>query len=149
MLPFFPLLRRIRHGLTLGVRVIATDAGGRLLLVKHSYTPGWYLPGGGVDAGETAAEAARRELREEAGIAFDGPLALHGVFFNPKVGGRDHVVVYRAEGVAPGGGGGGGAGLEILSAAFFPLEDLPQGVTAATVRRIAEWRSGLPLDEAW
>lgn len=147
MLPFFPLLRRIRHGVTLGVRVIATDAQGRLLLVKHSYTPGWYLPGGGVDAGETTAEAARRELSEEAGIAYDGPLALHGVFFNPKVGGRDHVVVYRAEGVEP--GAGKAAGLEILDATFFSLEHLPQGITAATVRRIAEWRSGLPLDEAW
>lgn len=44
--------------------------GGTILVVRHveptrSY---WTLPGGGVEAGETPAEAAVREVREETGL---------------------------------------------------------------------------------
>ena len=86
MLPFLPLFRRLRHGLTLGVRLLAIDGEGRLLLVKHGYTPGWHLPGGGVDVGESAEAAARRELKEEANAEVEGALRLHGLFFHPSYG---------------------------------------------------------------
>ena len=58
------------------VRVVLTDAGGRILLM-HVITPeeapdGWWeLPGGGIDLGETYLEAAVREIREETGLALD------------------------------------------------------------------------------
>ena len=44
---------RLSRGMTLGVRglLIKDD---RVVLVKHSYVPGWYLPGGGVEPGESA-----------------------------------------------------------------------------------------------
>lgn len=146
MLPLFPLMRRIRHGLTLGVRVLATDPQGRLLLVRHTYTPGWHLPGGGVDVGESATAAARRELKEEANAEPDGALELHGVFFNPRVGGRDHVVCFQARVIA---GAVPAPNLEIRTVDYFPLERLPQGVSGGTLRRIAEWRGGMPLSEEW
>ena len=41
----------------------------RLLVVRQSYKPGLALPGGGLGRGETPADAAARELREEVGMA--------------------------------------------------------------------------------
>lgn len=54
-------------------RVLLLDAAGRVLLF-HGYDPArpthgyWFTPGGGLDEGETMAEAAARELFEETGL---------------------------------------------------------------------------------
>ncbi|WP_455359275.1 NUDIX hydrolase [Streptomyces sp. SYSU K21746] len=54
-------------------RVVLLDPEDRILLL-HGYEPGdpsdtwWFTPGGGLEAGESRAEAALRELAEETGI---------------------------------------------------------------------------------
>jgi 8-oxo-dGTP pyrophosphatase MutT (NUDIX family) len=59
--------------------VIVTD-GHRLLLGHASRSPRWDIPKGGVEPGESLAEAARRELREETGlIAPEAALVALGV----------------------------------------------------------------------
>jgi 8-oxo-dGTP pyrophosphatase MutT (NUDIX family) len=70
-------VEELRYGLVRdAVRVVLTDAGGRVLLF-HVLTPdeapdGWWeLPGGGIDPGETYLEAAVREIREETGLLLD------------------------------------------------------------------------------
>jgi ADP-ribose pyrophosphatase YjhB (NUDIX family) len=52
------------------VRVIVVNESGKILLVKNvlSLRNEWTLPGGGVARGESYAETAQRELREETGI---------------------------------------------------------------------------------
>lgn len=50
---------------------VAVWHGGRVLLVRHSYKPGYSLPGGGLGRSEKPAVGAARELREEVGIAAD------------------------------------------------------------------------------
>ena len=138
---------RFSRGMTLGVRAVVLDGHNQVFLIKHTYVPGWHLPGGGVETGETALEALDRELREEACIAMDGAPALVGVLFNRRISRRDHVLVYLIrrftvlEAKQP--------DREIAEAGFFPLDRLPEGTTAATRRRLAEILEGQPPSVNW
>jgi ADP-ribose pyrophosphatase YjhB (NUDIX family) len=58
-----------RYRRTEGAHVLALDANGRVLVVRTTYLgPGWMLPGGRVEHGETPHAAAARETREETGL---------------------------------------------------------------------------------
>jgi ADP-ribose pyrophosphatase YjhB (NUDIX family) len=138
---------RFSRGMTLGVRGVVLDQDNRVFLIRHTYVPGWHLPGGGVETGETALEALERELHEEACIAMDEPPALVGVFFNRKISRRDHVLVYVIrrftvlEVKRP--------DREIAEAGFFPLDRLPEGTTVATRNRLAEILQGQKPSQNW
>ncbi|QFU18155.1 NUDIX domain-containing protein [Microvirga thermotolerans] len=148
------LLRRAFHtywrfsrGMTLGVRAAVVDGDERVFLIRHTYVPGWHLPGGGVETGEPVLEALERELREEACIEMTGPPRLHGVFFNRQASPRDHVVVYVVRDFAV--TGPKLPDREIAEAGFFPLDRLPEGVTRATRRRLSEILRGEPAGAVW
>jgi ADP-ribose pyrophosphatase YjhB (NUDIX family) len=74
------------------------ERDGKILLLKRAggeATGAWYVPGGGVEHGESFEEAARRELFEEAGLAPDGSLTVVSVgMFH--VYGRDAVRIAYA-----------------------------------------------------
>lgn len=127
---------RLRRGMTLGVRAAVLSEAGEVLLVRHTYTPGWHMPGGGVEPDETLLDALAKELREEANIALTGPAVLHGVFLNRHVSVRDHVAVFIVRAFtqsAP-----KQPDHEIAEARFFPLSALPDRTTPGTRRRLAE-----------
>src|SRR6185312_7468447 len=85
---------RFARAMTLGVRGMVLDGEGRVFLIKHGYSDGWHMPGGGVEVGETFLESLARELMEEGNIEMTAPPVLHGVFFHPLYSRRDHVAIY-------------------------------------------------------
>lgn len=136
---------RISRGVTLGARVAVLDGEGSVMLVQHTYSQGWILPGGGVEKGETLAAAALREIREEAGIIGEDPI-LHGMFSNNPVFRGDHVacfVVRKFTRVT------WTPNYEIAAAQFFPVNDLPDSTTGGTRRRIAEILQSVEISEMW
>lgn len=137
----------VSRGLTLGVRAVVRDPDGKFLLVRHTYTPGWHFPGGGVEKGDTIVESLRNELLQETGLQLYGTPRLHGVFHNSDVSKSDHVLVYicDAEDHVP----KKPSSLEITEIAYFSLSDLPESIDAGTIRRMREVIDGEPLSEAW
>jgi len=85
-LPTTPLL-------TVDIVIELLDRPGRpiVLIERRNPPPGWALPGGFVDVGETVEAAAIREAREETGL--DVALAgLLGVYSDPARDARFHTV---------------------------------------------------------
>jgi 8-oxo-dGTP pyrophosphatase MutT (NUDIX family) len=151
---YLRLLMRLAHGyyalsrgMTMGVRAACFDADGRVFLVRHSYLPGWHLPGGGLDRGEASLDGLLREMREEGNLEATAPPVLIQVYYNKRTSRRDHVVFYRCDGVkqtvakAP--------DLEIAESGFFALDALPEGTTPATRRRLTELAGDMAFDRYW
>jgi 8-oxo-dGTP pyrophosphatase MutT (NUDIX family) len=143
----FHLYWRLARGMTLGVRGVVLDRDNRVFLVKHSYISGWHLPGGGVEVGESFADALERELIEEGRIALAGDAELHGVFFNSHVSHRDHVAVFVirqfTQDRLP------EPNHEIVACGFFDATALPDGTTKGTRLRIAEVLDGKAPIATW
>lgn len=140
-------LKGLVQRMTIGARVMVVD-GDKVLLIRHTYVPGWQFPGGGVGPGETVELAARREVLEETGYRVEGPMQLFGIYHNSSVvTNRDHVVFYVAKGFAkdrdfkP--------DHEIAEVGWFHRAALPQKVTPATSQRIDEYFDGQPPRELW
>lgn len=137
----------LARGMTLGVRAIVLDERGWVFLVRHSYVPGWHLPGGGVELGQTARAALEAELGEEANIELMGEPVLLGVYLNLSASRRDHVMLYlvnKARQTAP-----RLADREIVETGFFARDALPEGTTLGTQRRLAELAGGIPRSQHW
>jgi ADP-ribose pyrophosphatase YjhB (NUDIX family) len=56
------------NSLVVGSSAVVTDTEGRILLQKRSDSGNWALPGGVMDIGETFAQSAIREVKEETGL---------------------------------------------------------------------------------
>lgn len=122
--------------LSVGVRALVEDSDGSILLVRHTYVGGWHFPGGGVDPGETAAEAVDRELGEEAGLTLSSEPQLFGVYLNRSMSARDHVLLFRCRSwrrvreFRP--------NYEIADARFFDRSALPDDLSRGSRRRLDE-----------
>lgn len=147
LLRLLQLYWRLTRSLTMGVKAMVLDERRRVLLVRHSYQPGWHMPGGGIEKGETAAVALARELREEAGVALSGQPQLFGVYANFASFRGDHIAFYVVrsweQGPTP------VPNSEIVEAGFFAVDALPPETTQSTRRRIAEVLGGAPQSDLW
>lgn len=139
-----PWAHRIRHSWRrwrgtpiAGVNVVITNLSGDVLLLKHSYGPDvWGLPGGGLKPGEDPLDAARREVREELGIA----LAQIEQFamLEEMISGSPHTAHLFAavcdQQPKP-------DCREIIEARFFPSHSLPEPLGRITRARITAWKA--------
>jgi len=131
---------------------------GIVLIRRRNEPPGWALPGGFIDYGESAEAAAVREAREETGLDVE-LTGLVGVYSDPDRDPRHHTlsVVYAARvrggGVTPVAGAVAGpspggaaspvvapiAGDDAADARFFAPDDLPQPMAFDHAKIIADW----------
>lgn len=138
----------LRRPMTLGARGVIYDRDANaVFLIEHTYVPGWHLPGGGVEPGETMLEALARELMEEGNIELTAPPVLKSIHHNRHASRRDHVGVYlvtefrqHAPHVPD---------REIRAAGFFALDALPENTTPGTMRRIEEVLQGEEASAWW
>lgn len=130
----------------IGVRALVIN-GDTVLLVRHqSGNRPWALPGGGVERHERMAEAARREVYEEAGVPvrIEGLLGVYDAFRGEVT---NYITVFIC---APLGEAQSSGSLEIAEARYFPLDALPEGLDTGSGRRIAEYIAGLRgISELW
>jgi 8-oxo-dGTP pyrophosphatase MutT (NUDIX family) len=61
-------LAPVANSLVVGSSAVIADNEGRILLQKRSDSGNWALPGGSMDIGETLAQSAIREVKEETGF---------------------------------------------------------------------------------
>jgi ADP-ribose pyrophosphatase YjhB (NUDIX family) len=137
---------RMRRGLTLGAQGALIDAQARVLLVRHSYRPGWFFPGGGVEWGETIEHALARELEEEVGARLLSPPELLGVYANFASFPGDHIAVFVARNWER---HDRHKSSEIAEARLFARRDLPDEIDAGTRARLAEIFDQVPRASLW
>ena len=125
----------------LGVRVMLIQ-NGEVLLIRHTYLPGWFMPGGGVKRGETLDEAARREAREEVGAEMKD-LKLIGAYTNFQGFKSDHNILFLCTDFTF----SGQSDREIAEVRFFPLDELPENVWSGHRLRLEEYRAGAEITQ--
>ncbi len=131
-------LRRASGTAVVGVLALIVQDN-RVLLIKHrgGIFP-WGLPGGGVHPTETPAAAARREAHEETGCIVRLE-RLHGFYYHQYHNYRDCLFVYRCTpltDIAP-----PIWDIEIATARYFPLDQIPRETNLVSRNRIEEYRA--------
>jgi ADP-ribose pyrophosphatase YjhB (NUDIX family) len=130
-------------GIAVNVAVIQE---GKVLLTKREDFEVWCLPSGGVEDGESLAEAALRETKEETGLDVE-LTRLVGVY--SRLGGMPdvHAVLYEARPI------GGELRLqsgETIDVRYFTPDEIPNEIAFAHKKRIADafnGKSGLSVKQ--
>jgi len=122
-------------GIAVNVAVIHE---GKVLLTRREDFEVWCLPSGGVEEGESLAEAALRETKEETGVDVE-LTRLVGVY--SRLGGMPdvHAVLYEAKPI------GGELKLqpgETIEVAYFAPDEIPNEIAFAHKKRIADAFNG-------
>jgi ADP-ribose pyrophosphatase YjhB (NUDIX family) len=80
------------NSLVPSVNVVVVNDAGEILLIRRTDNDNWAVPGGAIDLGESVAQAAVRETREESGIECEIS-GIVGIYSDPK-----HVLLYTSNG---------------------------------------------------
>src|SRR6266699_1033084 len=74
------------------VNVVVTNDAGEILMIRRTDNGNWAVPGGAIDLGESVAQAAVRETKEESGVDCE-ITGIVGIYSDPK-----HVILYTSNG---------------------------------------------------
>jgi 8-oxo-dGTP pyrophosphatase MutT (NUDIX family) len=135
------LRRIVLRPLTLGVKIMLMRDG-QVLLVRHTYMAGWFLPGGGVKRSETLEEAARREAWEELGAKLE-EVSLFGIYSNVHSYKNEHIAVFICDAFTL----SGKQDYEIAELAFFPVQSPPPDINSGSYSRLKEYHQPLPANK--
>ena len=80
------------NSLVPSANVIVTNDDGDMLMLRRTDNGNWAVPGGAMDLGESIADAAVRETKEETGIDCE-ITGLSGIYTDPR-----HVILYTSNG---------------------------------------------------
>jgi ADP-ribose pyrophosphatase YjhB (NUDIX family) len=80
------------NSLVPSVNVVVINDTGEILMIRRTDNDNWAVPGGAIDLGESVAQAAVRETREESGIECE-ITGIVGIYSDPK-----HVLLYTSNG---------------------------------------------------
>jgi ADP-ribose pyrophosphatase YjhB (NUDIX family) len=130
---------------TFGVRAIVIDQHNYVILVRHRYSKGWYLPGGGKKKSETQQVSLERELKEELKVSPINNAVLVGTYKNSNEYKNDTVYLFTCNV----NWSGNFDRFELEEATAFPLDKLPADTSPATMRRLVEYKSSNYESEAW
>jgi ADP-ribose pyrophosphatase YjhB (NUDIX family) len=110
---------------------------GKILLVREVADGRWSMPGGWADLGDTAAEMAARETREESGYTVRVD-KLVGVYDGNRIQPFEFFHAYKLVFLCSLTGGAPAASIETLAVDFFALDDLPPLSETRTNRKILD-----------
>lgn len=129
----------------LGIGVAILD-GSRVLLTQREDFRAWCLPGGALDPGESIAQTAVREAREEVGleISIQRLVGIYSIPGGPN--GGSHDIIFAGQQV---GGKLAPDPDEVFAAGWFGLDDLPEPLMPWTLRQVEDAVSGVGGSQAW
>lgn len=130
---------------TLGARAIIINPDNQVLLVKHTYQPHWYIPGGGVKKGESTKAALLRELKEEVGVTCLEEPMLFGIYHHLHLKVNDYPVIYVVKKFSI----SESFSLEIEDKRWFEYTALPEMISPGTKRRLQEYFTHQQPAERW
>jgi 8-oxo-dGTP pyrophosphatase MutT (NUDIX family) len=140
----FILFRAVLSPVEFGVAALVEQAG-KVVLVRHSYTRGWHLPGGGVKRGEPPGKAVLRELKEEIGLSWSSAPEFVGIFTRKVWPATNVIALYRVRearfAFKP--------NFEVREIVLADPASPPPGTVPSVRRRLLESAGAAPKDPFW